>query len=84
MKKSELRQIIREEIQRLYENTITFKWDEWNNTLKFSDGEKVKIDYDGDFKYKGKWFNIIDAGGPIQLEKELEKNIKGVKFKSLD
>ena len=52
---------------------IKVKFNDNDQTLYFSDGEKSKVDYDGEFKYKGKWFDTSDMNSSKDLEKMLTK-----------
>jgi hypothetical protein len=57
------------------ESKVTFYFKEFDNSLHFSDGAIVKIDYDGDFEYRGKWFTIES-----DVEKQLNKAFPTNKF----
>jgi hypothetical protein len=59
---------------------IKVKFSDNDQTLYFSDGEKSKVDYDGEFKYKGKWFDTSDMNSSKDLEKMLSKAFPGTKF----
>jgi hypothetical protein len=59
---------------------IKVKFNDNDQTLYFSDGEKAKVDYDGEFKYKGKWFDTSDMNSAKDLEKMLGKAFPGTKF----
>jgi hypothetical protein len=59
---------------------IKVKFNDNDQTLYFSDGEKAKVDYDGEFKYKGKWFDTSDMNSSKDLEKMLTKAFPGTKF----
>lgn len=59
---------------------IKVKFNDNDQTLYFSDGEKSKVDYDGEFKYKGKWFDTSDMSSSKDLEKMLSKAFPGTKF----
>lgn len=59
---------------------IKVKFNDNDQTLYFSDGEKSKVDYDGEFKYKGKWFDTSDMNSAKDLEKMLSKAFPGTKF----
>ena len=59
---------------------VKIKFDEFDNMLYFSDGEKAQIDYDGEFKYKGKFFDTTNMKGSKDLEKALNKAFPGTKF----
>jgi hypothetical protein len=60
--------------------TITFKYSDDDKTITFSDGEVSDVDYDGEFKYKGKWFDTTEAEGPKDIENMLAKEFSGIKF----
>jgi hypothetical protein len=60
--------------------TIIVKFNDNDQTLNFSDGEKARVDYDGEFKYKGKWFDTTDMKSSKDLEKMLAKAFPGTKF----
>jgi hypothetical protein len=68
---------IRESIE---EKTITIDWNDDENSLVFSDAGLIKVDYDGEFKYRGKWFSTAEHEGPEDLIKDLSKEFKGDKF----
>lgn len=57
------------------ESKVTFHFEEFDNSLHFSDGAIVKIDYDGDFEYRGKWFTTES-----DVEKQLNKAFPTEKF----
>jgi hypothetical protein len=59
---------------------VKVKFNDNDQTLYFSDGEKAKVDYDGEFKYKGKWFDTSDMSSSKDLEKMLAKAFPGTKF----
>jgi hypothetical protein len=58
------------------ESKVTFHFEEFDNSLHFSDGTIVKIDYDGDFEYRSKWFTVES-----DVEKQLNKAFPTDKFK---
>jgi hypothetical protein len=58
------------------ESKVTFHFEEFDNSLHFSDGAIVKIDYDGDFEYRGKFFTVES-----DVEKQLNKAFPTEKFK---
>jgi hypothetical protein len=60
--------------------TITVKFSDDDQTLYFSDGQKSKVDYDGEFKYKGKWFDTSKMKSSKDLGKMLSKAFPGTKF----
>ena len=62
------------------EKKITVDWNDDENSLVFSDEGLVRVDYDGDFQYRGKWFSTVDHTGPEDLIKDLTKEFKGDKF----
>jgi hypothetical protein len=62
------------------QKVIKIKFNDNTQTLHFSDGQKAKVDYDGEFKYKGKWFDTSEMEGPEDLEKMLAKAFPGNKF----
>lgn len=62
------------------EKKITVDWEDDENALIFSDGGMVKVDYDGDFQYRGKWFSTAEHTGPEDLLKDLNKAFKADKF----
>ena len=57
------------------EAKVTFHFEEFDNSLHFSDGAIVKIDYDGDFEYRSKWFTTDS-----DVEKQLNKAFSTEKF----
>ena len=57
------------------ETKVTFHFEEFDNSLHFSDGAIVKIDYDGDFEYRSKWFTTDS-----DVEKQLNKAFPTEKF----
>ena len=57
------------------ETKVTFHFEEFDNSLHFSDGTIVKIDYDGDFEYRSKWFTTDS-----DVEKQLNKAFPTEKF----
>lgn len=57
------------------ESKVTFHFKEFDNSLHFSDGAIVKIDYDGDFEYRGKWFTT-----DTDVERQLNKAFPSDKF----
>jgi hypothetical protein len=57
------------------ESKVTFHFEEFDNSLHFSDGAIVKIDYDGDFEYRSKWFTTDS-----DVEKQLNKAFPTEKF----
>jgi len=62
------------------EKKITIEWDDDNHSFVFSDGEVARVDYDGDFQYRGEWFQTIDHESGDDLIKDLEKKFKKDKF----
>ena len=64
----------------LNEKKITVDWNDDENSLVFSDEGLTKVDYDGEFQYRGKWFSTADHNGPEDLIKDLTKAFKGDKF----
>jgi hypothetical protein len=64
----------------LDEKTISIDWEDDENALVFSDAGMVKVDYDGEFQYRGKWFSTVDHTGPEDLLKDLNKAFKSDKF----
>jgi len=62
------------------EKIIRVDWEDDENAIIFSDAGLIKVNYDGDFKYRGKWFATIDHTGPDDLLKDLTKAFKGDKF----
>lgn len=62
------------------EKKITIEWDDDNHSFVFSDGEVARVDYDGDFQYRGEWFQTIDHESGEDLIKDLEKKFKKDKF----
>lgn len=62
------------------EKKITVDWEDDENAFIFSDDGMVKVDYDGDFQYRGKWFSTAEHTGPEDLLKDLNKAFKGDKF----
>lgn len=57
------------------ESKVTFHFEEFDNSLHFSDGTIVKIDYDNDFEYRGKFFTAES-----DIEKQLNKAFPTNKF----
>ena len=64
----------------LEEKKITLKWNDDDNSIEFSDGVVAHVDYDGEFQYRGEWFETIDHEGPEDLIKDLQKKFKTDKF----
>lgn len=62
------------------EKTITIDWNDDENSLVFSDAGLIKVDYDGEFKYRNKWFSTAEHEGPEDLIKDLTKAFKADKF----
>ncbi len=62
------------------EKTITIDWNDDENSLVFSDVGLIKVDYDGEFKYRNKWFSTAEHEGPEDLIKDLTKAFKADKF----
>lgn len=62
------------------ETVIKFKFNDNTQTLHFSDGKKAKVDYDGEFKYNGKWFDTNEMEEPEDLENMLANAFPGTKF----
>ena len=62
------------------EKTITIDWNDDENSLIFSDAGLIKVDYDGEFKYRNKWFSTAEHEGPEDLIKDLTKAFKADKF----
>ena len=62
------------------EKNITIDWEDDENAFIFSDAGMVKVDYDGGFKYRGKWFDTAEHTGPEDLLKDLSKAFKSDKF----
>lgn len=62
------------------EKNITIDWNDDENSLIFSDAGMIKVDYDGEFQYRGKWFSTVDHTGPEDLLKDLNKAFKADKF----
>lgn len=60
---------------------ITIKWNDDTNSLVFSDAGSIKVDYDGDFKYKGKWFETYDHESEKDLIRDLKKAFPTKSFK---
>lgn len=64
----------------LDEKIINIDWNDDENSLIFSDAGMIKVDYDGEFQYRGKWFSTADHSGPEDLLKDLTKAFKSDKF----
>lgn len=62
------------------EKTISIDWNDDENSLVFSDAGLIKVDYDGEFKYRNKWFSTAEHEGPEDLIKDLTNAFKGDKF----
>ena len=62
------------------EKKITVDWNDDENSLVFSDTGMIRVDYDGGFQYRGKWFSTAEHTGPEDLIKDLTKAFKGDKF----
>ena len=62
------------------EKKITVDWNDDENSLILSDEGLIKVDYDGEFQYRGKWFSTAEHTGPEDLIKDLTKAFKGDKF----
>jgi hypothetical protein len=62
------------------EKTISIDWNDDENSLIFSDAGLIKVDYDGEFKYRNKWFSTAEHEGPEDLIKDLTNAFKGDKF----
>ena len=62
------------------EKIIRVDWEDDENAIIFSDAGLIKVNYDGDFKYRGKWFATVDHTGPDDLLKDLTKAFKSDKF----
>ena len=62
------------------EKKITIDWEDDENAFIFSDAGMVKVDYDGGFKYRGKWFDTAEHTGPEDLLKDLNKTFKSDTF----
>lgn len=60
---------------------ITVKYNETWQQLIFSDGTKAKVDYDGGFNYKGKYFDTIDHTSEKDLIRDLKKAFPSKTFK---
>lgn len=65
--------------------TLKYYFDEFNNTIHFSNGKKAKIDFDGDFSYAGKMYTV--NSGKSALHRKFKKNtgfaLKQVESKKL-
>lgn len=70
--------------QFIVEKTITVDWNDDENSFIFSDAGLIKVDYDGDFKYRGKLFSTAEHEGPADLIKDLTKSFKNDKFTYVD
>jgi len=60
------------------DNTVRYYFDEFDGTIYFSDGKKSKVDMDGEFKYKGEFFDVSDGQKSVErkLKKKFNKNYK--------
>jgi predicted DNA binding CopG/RHH family protein len=56
-------------------NDVSMEYDEFDNSITFGDGEKVKVDYDGDFQYKGEWFNVNDYENEDELKQAISDKV---------
>ena len=63
------------------DNTVRYYWDEFDGTIYFSDGKKAKVDYDGEFKYKGEFFDASE--GQKATERKL-KRLFGKTYKKVE
>ena len=70
--------------KRINEKTINIQWDDDENSLIFSDEGAVRVDYDGEFKYRNKWFSTADHNGHEDLIADLQKEFKRDKFVFID
>ena len=52
--------------------TLKYYFDEFNNTVHFSNGKKAKIDYDGEFTYSGKTYDV--NSGKAAMHRKFKKN----------
>jgi hypothetical protein len=62
------------------EKTVTVDWNDDENSLIFSDAGLIKVDYDGEFKYRNKWFSTAEHEGPEDLIKDLTSAFRADKF----
>ena len=67
-------------LESVNEKTISIDWEDDENAFVFSDAGMIKVDYDGQFKYRGKWFDTSEHTGPEDLIKDLNKAFKADKF----
>ena len=58
------------------EKKITVDWNDDENSLVFSDAGMIRVDYDGGFQYRGKWFSTAEHTGPEDLIKFLHGHHK--------
>lgn len=70
--------------ENINEKKVFVSWDDDNNAFKFSDGETSVVDYDGEFKYKNKWFDTLSHNSGDDLIRDLEKAFPGTKFEYKD
>ena len=62
------------------EKIITINWLDDESSLVFSDVGPIRVDYDGDFKYRNKVFSTAENQGPEDLIQDLSAAFKGDKF----
>ena len=67
-------------LESVNEKTISIDWEDDENAFVFSDAGMIKVDYDGGFKYRSKWFDTAEHTGPEDLIKDLNKAFKADKF----
>lgn len=70
-------EIVKESVN---EKTITIDWDDDEQSLIFSDAGPIPVNYDGDFKYRGKRFSTADHQGPDDLINDLSNAFRSDKF----
>lgn len=57
---------------------VSIDYDEYDNSITFGDGEKVNVDYDGDFQYKGEWFNVNDYEDEEELKQAIADKTRSI------
>lgn len=62
------------------EKTITIDWNDDDSSFVFSDVGAIRVNYDGDFKYRNKFFSTAEHEGPEDLITDLSAAFKGDKF----